>query len=211
MESAFRGPCPDGLKIIETFRAEAGGFVRLERHLARMAATAARLGIAFDRAGAEAALAEVPGTGAWRVRLTLDRAGRFGMTRAPLGPAPGRWRLAVSGVRLDPGDPWLSVKTTNRGLYDAARAALPAGIDEMLFLNTRGAVCEGTITNLFLETGGGLLTPPLTDGLLPGVLRAELIETGAARETSMTPLDLERAGAIYVGNSLRGLIKAEMA
>ena len=103
------------------------------------------------------------------MRLTLDA--RRGGRRRPqrrYAPGPEVWRCASPTQRLDPDDPWLRVKTTERALYDAARAALPPGVDEMLFLNRRGEVCEGTIANVFLERDGVLLTPPLGCGLLPG-------------------------------------------
>ena len=78
-----------------------------------------------------------------------------------------------------------------------------------LLLNRLGEVCEGTITNVFADMGDGvLLTPPLRCGLLPGVLRGELLEGGKAREAVLTEDDLHGAKAIFVGNSLRGLIRA---
>ncbi len=90
-------------------------------------------------------------------------------------PAPkAEWRLGLASVRLWSGDPWLGVKSTRRAVYDATRAALPEGLDEVLFLNERGEVCEGTITTVFFDRGQGMRTPPLSCGLLPGVLRAEL-------------------------------------
>ncbi len=106
---------------------------------------------------------------------------------------------------------WLGHKTTNRALYDQARAGLPVGIDELIFVNERGEVCEGTITNVFVQEGDRLLTPPLASGLLPGVLRAELLDTGRAVEAVLTLPDLEHAEAIFCGNSLRGLIRATLA
>jgi 4-amino-4-deoxychorismate lyase len=212
VEGAFRGPLPGGLKIIETLGRAPGGYPRAARHLARMERTAARLGVAFDRARARAALESVPGGAARRVRLTLDLAGRFELSHAPLGPARTVWRLAPAAERLDPADPWLTVKTTARAVYDAARAGLPADIEERVFLNTRGELCEGTITNIFLDTGAGaLLTPALSSGLLPGILREELLESGQARAAVLTPADMAAARAVYVGNALRGLIRAELA
>ena len=81
----------------------------------------------------------------------------------------------------------------------------------MLLLNERGEVCEGTITSLFLDDGSGILkTPPLASGLLAGVLREELLETGNAAERVLRPGDLA-SGAILVGNSLRGLIRGRLA
>jgi 4-amino-4-deoxychorismate lyase len=83
--------------------------------------------------------------------------------------------------------------------------------DEVILLNERGEVCEGTITNIFLDTGDdGLVTAALISGLLPGVLRGELLDTGRAREAVLGPADLADAKALFVGNSLRGLIPARL-
>jgi 4-amino-4-deoxychorismate lyase len=219
VESPLYELAPAELKVIETLRwAPDEGFCRLARHLARAERTCARLRIAFDRAACEAALsgavAAAPAP-ALRCRLTLDRQGRVEVTAAPLGNAPARWRATVSRERLTAEDPWLRVKTTRRRLYDDTRAALPAGIDEVIFLNQAGEVCEGTITNIFARLGGQaeeqrLVTPPLACGLLPGILREELLETGAATEQRLTLADLREAEAVFLGNSLRGLIPAEL-
>jgi branched-subunit amino acid aminotransferase/4-amino-4-deoxychorismate lyase len=119
------------------------------------------------------------------------------------GGVPQVWRLGLAGMRLQSDDPWLTLKTTRRPAYDAARAALPTGLDEVIFLNERGEVCDGTITTLFYDRGQGLRTPPLACGLLPGVLRAEL----ALPEEVLLARDLPRV-RLWVGNSLRGLIPA---
>lgn len=194
------------LEIIETLCVENGVASRLMRHLARMAGTAARLGFAFDLDAAQAALAALP-PGMWRARLGLSQNG-LRVDHAPM-PAPlVVFRLAVSPVRLRADDPWLQVKTTNRAVYDTARASLPAGADEVIFLNERGEVCEGTITNIFAQIDGRLLTPPLSCGLLPGVLRAELLDIGQAHEAVLRPADLHGSEQVFVGNSLRGLCRA---
>ena len=74
-------------------------------------------------------------------------------------------------------DKLLRHKTTRRAVYEAARAEYPAAeADEVLLLNERGEACEGTITSVFLDDGSGILkTPPISCGLLAGVLRTELI------------------------------------
>jgi para-aminobenzoate synthetase/4-amino-4-deoxychorismate lyase len=77
---------------------------------------------------------------------------------------------------------------------------------DALFINERGELTEGARSNLFVEIDGALLTPPLTSGVLPGVLRRSLLDSGQAREAVLYPADLHRAGAIWVGNSLRGMI-----
>lgn len=197
------------LELIETFRfAPDAGFVRLNLHLGRMERSAQALGLPFDRSAARGALDGIGGAAPQRVRLALRHSGDFTVTTAPLAPNPPFWTFAVAAARLDPADPWLRHKTSRRALYDVARAALAPGVDEVLFLNADGALCEGTITNLFLRRGGVLLTPALGAGLLPGVLRAHLLAEGQAEEADLGVGDLEDAEAVYFGNSLRGLIPA---
>ena len=103
------------------------------------------------------------------------------------------------------------VKTTARDFYDGERARLKAAmrVDEVIFLNKDGEICEGSFTSIFIEKNETLVTPPLSCGLLPGVLRAELIETRRAIEAVLTAADIKTADAIYVGNSLRGLMPAQ--
>lgn len=210
MESALRDDAPAGLRLIETLRWDmASGYVRLAAHVGRLAAGADALGIPLASATIDRALADVPGTAPLRVRLTLALDGTAEATFAPLGAAKPGWTVGIARERLRSGDPWLRLKTTRRPAHDAARAALAPGVDETLLLNERGEICEGTITNVFLDGGDGLLTPPLACGLLPGVLRGELIARGLVREAVLRPRDL--AGArLYVGNSLRGLIPARL-
>ncbi len=211
MESALRRSAPGDLKLIETFRWEpGGGFVRLPAHLARLARSAVALAVPLELAAVERALAGVGAPVPLRVRLTVALDGSPAVETAPLPAAKPEWRVRLAEARLRSGDPWLRVKTTERRAYDAARLALPDGVDEAVFLNERGAVCDGTITNVFLERAGKLVTPPLSCGLLPGVLRAELLADGRCREAELGPDDLRR-GRLLVGNSLRGLIPARLA
>jgi 4-amino-4-deoxychorismate lyase len=207
MESALH---PPDLRLIETLLWDGTRFPRRDRHLARLAASAAVLGFVHDPRGVARALAAVDGPDPMRVRLTLGRAGDVRMSAAPLPEAKSDWRIAVSPARLASDDPRLRHKTTDRALYDDTRAALPAGIDEVIFLNERDEVCEGTITSVFFDAGDGLCTPPLICGCLPGILRAEMLATGQAREAILSAADLPGA-RLWVGNSLRGLIPATLA
>lgn len=202
MESTLRsGAGEPGLKLIETLRAGSPP-ARLDLHRARMAAGAASLGWGFDAAGFDRAV-QVDSSAGLRLRLTLDAAGHFETTQGPLPDSRSDWRLSLAEARLSSTDPWLRVKTTRRAAYDAARAALPAGIDEVIFQNERGEVCDGSITTLFFDRGQGMRTPPVSSGLLPGVLRAEL----ACPEEVLLAEDLPDA-RLWVGNALRGLIPA---
>ncbi|SDD07302.1 aminotransferase class IV family protein [Ruegeria marina] len=211
MEGPFCPPDEPEFRLIETFGYHPGEGIRhLDLHLARMARSAAALGLPYDAAAAARALTPIAGDTPRRCRLTLDSCGAFELSTVPLLPNPTLWRVAIHPERLDPDDPWLGHKTSRRALYDRARAELPAGIDEWLFLNTRGEICEGTITNVFVDMGRGLLTPPLSSGLLPGVLRQSLITENRATATPITLRNLAKARSLYIGNSLRGLIRVVM-
>lgn len=203
------------LSLIETLRWQPGaGFVRLERHLGRLARSAAALGLpGADGARAALMAALPPSATPLRVRLELFPDSRIDIQSAPFTPLPPdtTWRLKIAGTRLSSTDPLLSHKTSRRAAYAAARAEFPAEeADEVLLLNEHGALCEGTITSLFVDDGSGVLkTPPLAAGLLAGVLREELLQTGRAAEQRLRPQDL--AGhRLFVGNSLRGLIGAAL-
>jgi para-aminobenzoate synthetase/4-amino-4-deoxychorismate lyase len=191
------------LELIETLCWD-GGFLRLEAHLARMAKSATVFGTAFDAAAARWALdASVTGkAGPLRVRLTLDETGLHKAIAHELAPNPPHWTYAVSPDRTDSADVLLRHKTSRRELYDRDHP----GVDEVIFLNQRGELTEGARSNIFAERDGMLLTPPLEAGVLPGILRAELIAQGRAREATLTTNDLD--GKIWFGNALRGLIRA---
>lgn len=201
--------------LIETLRYEPDiGFVRLRLHLARLKRSARRLGFAgAERAQAELQAAVQGATGPLRVRLTLDRNGTVAVTTATFTPLAEDtvWRVRFAQTRLSSEDKLVRVKTTRRDIYETARAEYPATeVDEVLLLNEKGEVCEGTITSIFLDDGSGTLkTPPIACGLLAGVLRTELICQRRARVARLSLDDLAK-GELYVGNSLRGLIRAKL-
>lgn len=200
MESALReGGRDPQLRLIETVLWDGTKAPRWALHEARLRASAARLGWTCP----PVAPAGPPHPA--RLRLTLDREGRAFWEVHPLPPLKPEWRVGLAPTRLQSSDPWLGVKSTRRALYDSARATLPEGLDEILFLNERGEVCEGTITNVFFDRGQGLRTPPLSCGLLPGVLRAEL----ACPEDVLRAEDLLKV-RLWVGNALRGRMVARL-
>jgi para-aminobenzoate synthetase/4-amino-4-deoxychorismate lyase len=113
--------------------------------------------------------------------------------------------LLISETRLDPDDPRLYHKTTDRReKYEALQIAQSRGAHEVLFRNTRGELCEGAISNILLKIDGHWLTPALASGLLPGVWRGQQLKSGRCREAILTLDDLSRADEILMGNSVRG-------
>jgi len=202
-------PLPS-FQLLETLKWEPeSGFIRLSLHLDRLAESAAYFCFSYDQEAVEAALnVAISGhTKAQRVRLTLDDQGRTEVTIQPL------WRsktaamtYALSDCTVATDSPFTYHKTTHRAFYDAARER--ASADEVLFLNAQGELTEGSITNIFIEQDGHLLTPPVACGLLAGTLRRSLLESGRAVEAVLTVQDLAAPNRVYLGNSVRGLVRA---
>ena len=216
LESPIRDGNTAGLELIETMRWEpVTGFRRIDRHMARMERSSQVLGLDFARdAALEALHGAVGGETSLRVRLSLGQDGAFAVTIQDFveQAADAVWTLRVARTLIDSRYGLLRHKTTRRGFYEAARAEFPRKTaDEVILINERGEVCDGTITNVFVDDGGRvLLTPSLSCGLLPGVLRAEMLDQGKAREAILTRDDLYEAKAVYVGNSLRGMIRGRL-
>lgn len=200
-----------GFDLIETMRFDpVEGVLRLDGHFARLKASADRFGFRFDRHGARNSLqaATFRLKQAARIRLRLSPAGALAIEVTPLpsfAALPVTVRTAALPVAVD--DFRLRHKTSAREFYDEARIA--SGADEVAFVNDEGFVTEGSMTNIFVDRGDVLLTPPAELGLLPGVLRAELIEKGRAVESHLRANDL--AGGFFIGNAVRGLVPARLA
>lgn len=198
--------------LIETLRFEpANGILRLEQHLQRLQSSAKELGFVCDTHAIRTKLqAHGSGDQTLRVRLCLTANGEAEIITAPFQPlsADMQWTVAIAKTRLNSADPLLRHKTTRRAIYETARAEFtPMQADEVLLLNEKDELCEGTITSLFVDMGDGqLLTPPLQCGLLNGVLRQELLQNGKAKTAILTMQDLQNAKQIFIGNALRGLI-----
>jgi para-aminobenzoate synthetase / 4-amino-4-deoxychorismate lyase len=194
--------------LIETMRFEPdSGIARLELHLDRMKASGRALGFAFDRHEARNRLhaATFHLDRPVKIRLLAGRSGSLAIEVRDLPPVSGG-PLSVKLVPLPvhPSDFRLMHKTSDRAFYDQARKA--SGVDEVIFTDPNGHLTEGSISAVFVERDGMLLTPPLKHGLLPSVLRRELIEAGQAVEADLLEADL--SGDFFIGNSVRGLIPA---
>ncbi|MGC2410594.1 MAG: aminodeoxychorismate synthase component I [Methyloceanibacter sp.] len=219
LKAQFLTDTDASFQLIETIRWERGsGFYLLERHLARLQSSSAHFGYPFDREAVLAALdaeAEKLEGEVHMVRLLLAEEGAITVTSTKIEmPVKDRvWKFVISDQRLDEKDPLFFHKTTRRQFFDheMERQKAMTGCDEVVFLNKKGELTEGTRTNLFIEHDGRLFTPALTCGLLPGTLREELIDLprAAASEAVLTLADLASADRIYLGNSVRGLIRAE--
>ena len=209
MEIPIYSNIREDLELIETFLWDPEkGAPDIDLHLERMCKSASNLKFKFEIIKIKEKILEINSQSRLRCRLTLRLDGTINLTTAPLSPNSKSWVLGLSGSILNSSDPWLLHKSSNRVLYDAERENLPDGIDEFIYLNERNEVCEGTITNIFVKIAGQWLTPPLSSGCLPGVLRRKKIEDASCKVKTVTFSDLQDAEKITVGNALRGEIEA---
>jgi para-aminobenzoate synthetase/4-amino-4-deoxychorismate lyase len=220
-------------ELIETILAKPGqGFWLIDRHLARLRGSATYWGFAFSEEEITRALARTLASFKsqeyQRVRLLLHKDGGLDVNcviwHEPSLRLIGEESATLPVVVLSSSptasaDPFIHHKTTCRRVYEAERErAVAAGFLEVLFCNERGELTEGSITNVFILKAGKLLTPPLTCGLLGGVLRGALLDGEVespdgiqVSESVLSVKDLREAEAIYVGNSVRGLIRVRLA
>ncbi|HEY0309375.1 MAG TPA: aminodeoxychorismate synthase component I [Acidobacteriaceae bacterium] len=215
LKAAFLTRTRPEFELIETMLWD-GDFRLLPLHMDRLESSAAYFHFNFDRGAVLARLHALAATfaakKAYRVRLLLNASGEVTMESAEFLAEERPIPVRLSPQRTSSTDVFLRHKTTQRRLYDEQYTLARAeGFDEVLFLNERGEVTEGAISNLFIERDGRLLTPPVASGLLPGVFRRHLLETDPrAEEQVLTLDDLRTADAVYLCNSLRGLRRVDL-
>ncbi|MCD4814703.1 aminodeoxychorismate synthase component I [bacterium] len=144
-----------------------------------------------------------------RIRILLNASGQVSIERFRLGIQAvfKHARIGFAAQTIDSQNSFLYHKTTNRELYNQALiAARKKGLVDVLFCNQAGRVTEGTITNCFIRKDGTWFTPPLTDGLLPGIERGKILKDKKMQvvEKSLTKAALFQADEIWLSNSVRG-------
>ena len=218
LKARFLTGLTNDFELFETLHASrAGGCRQQERHLARLAASSAYFGFAWDadaaRTALQAACAQRPDDVPFRLRLALRQDGQFSVQSGTLTPLPAMVKVLLAPDATVADDLFLRHKSSERARYDAAwRGAEAQGGFDMLFFNERGELTEGGRSNVFVQLDGRWHTPPLSCGLLPGVQRAAMLADPAwdAQETIITRAMLAQAEAIIVCNALRGALSAQL-
>jgi branched-chain amino acid aminotransferase len=206
--------------VFETVRTIEGRAFAMDRHLVRLARSARGLGLPEpDADRVRAAVAEVLAAEPLplgRLRITYtggvsplgSERGRFGPSlvvahdAAPVRPETTAV-VTVPWARNEKGA-LTGLKTTSYGENVLALArAHEHGASEALFGNTRGRLCEGTGSNVFVVLDGELLTPPLSSGCLAGITRQLVIEWTGAREADLPMEVLEEADEVFLTSTLR--------
>lgn len=209
-------PRHEDLQLIETMRWDGRGIALLRYHLARLAASAEALGFIFDEDVVRQVLHEetqrLPPR-VHRVRMLVSRGGGVEVVATPLDVTEERpVGLALARARMASEDPLRRHKTTRRAAYEALyRAGRSSGADEVLMLNERAEVCEGTRSNVLIRRGGVFWTPPVSSGLVPGAYRAYLLDTrDDVHERVMFLSDLLEAEQLFVCNAVQGMRAASL-
>ena len=212
-KSRFLARAEAPVEALETLRLQDGVALRGDAHLARMQRTARHFGLRFLPTEARAylqAIAAAQPEGAWRLRLTCDGDGGLHHTLSPFAPTPEPVVLALADRPIPtrgPGAEFLAHKTTRRELYAFDK---PADAFDVILWNEAGELTECSFGNLAVQLDGQWLTPPLASGLLPGVMRAELLAQGRLQEARLTRDNLARAEGLAFFNSLRGWLPATL-
>ncbi len=189
-------------ELIETMLWEDGGFFLLERHLTRLAESAEFFGFRFDREKLCADLRNLRLHSSARIRVLLRECGEFNIQVLGLNRQKASSTLAIAKEPVDSTDLFLYHKTTNRAVYEKAKANFPDA-DDVLLYNERGELTESCIANIVVELDGHNVTPPISCGLLAGTFRNELLERGDIEERVIHLRDLKQADSIGLINSVR--------
>jgi len=200
----------DDFSLLETMRLDQGQIPRLERHMARMSASAGHFGYPFHDVAVRDALASVRRAhqqGCWRVRLLVDRTGAPTVECTPHTKDKNTAGYAFAHDPVDERDPFLFNKTTHRTVYEQARRAQP-DVDDVILWNRRGEVTESTIGNVVVAVDGVRATPPVACGLLGGTFRAELLDSGAIVERVLRRDEVAAAPELWLINSVREWVEA---
>ncbi len=185
-------------QLLETMRVTPHGIYLLDRHLQRLCESAAYFAFRCDPASLRTAIEKTEAP--CRLRLLLSPDGEYECDRGPL-PVRNPERLRLSPIRVNSSDPFLYHKTTRRDIYGAAGP-------EALLMNERDEITETGIANVAVLRGGKWVTPRTACGLLPGVMRAELLDTGEIVEGVVSCADLRAGETIRCFNALRGVFDA---
>lgn len=194
--------------LLETILWQAhDGYFVLDYHLKRLKNSAIYFDFSVDINSLKTQLnklAESFLNQAYKVRLLLNSDGEITYQTMSLSPVKNQElvKLGMCCTPVDSTNIFLYHKTTNRQVYEIAKAAFP-DCDDVLLWNERGEITETSIGNIVVELNGELLTPPVKCGLLAGTFRANLLDKGKIREEIMTIEMLKYSNRIYIINSVK--------
>ena len=202
-------------KFIETMLWRSGkGYFLLNTHLDRLLSSAEYFSVRYDKKGILEELGDLEKRFDrgfdYRVRLLFDGSGRMQPSFAKINGRAEITRARFSEKKIQNNNVFLYHKTTNRDLYDEEHKKWRRkGYFDIIFTNKKGEVTEGAISNILIKKGSIYYTPPVHCGLLNGVFRRHLLESGGipVKEKVLRREDVLSADEVFMMNSVRGMIK----
>jgi para-aminobenzoate synthetase/4-amino-4-deoxychorismate lyase len=200
-------------EIFETMKYENGEIKFLDEHILRMKSAANYFLFRFDekkiRKQIESVISEIRKRQSIKIRLELNKWGKVRIDVSNISRLPKNVSVIVSQNKINSQDKFRYFKTTNRKLYDEEYSRYNSkGFYEVLYLNERDELVEGSRTNLFFRKADCLYTPSLESGSLPGVFRKYFIEKHLdVFENNIKIEDLINADELLLTNALRGEVK----
>ncbi len=199
VKSRFLQMKPVEFELFETMLVEDGEIFLFERHLERLKKSAAYFGFKFNKKDVFPLLPPIRVKTA-KLKLSLRKDGRVKIETFPTTDNTDLQRFTFAPRPVDSSDRFLFHKTTRREFYS----------DDIIMWNERGEITESGIANVVVRIDGELVTPPVSCGLLPGTFRAHLLDRGEIKERVITIEELKNASEIYLINSVRKWMKAEL-
>lgn len=208
-----------GIGAFETMALEEGEPVFFDQHMDRLEGAVKYFGIPFERKTTEKMVwkylddnkEKLSGHDALKTAVSEKN---FVISVRP-NPYAGkdsdtRVRTEYSKIRRNETSPLTYHKTLNyaENLMERRKAA-QQGFDEAVFLNGKGEITEGTVSNVFFIKDGKIYTPPVSCGMLPGIMREYVCRSFQAEETVIRPEDIELYDEMFLTNSLMGVMPAE--
>jgi len=209
LKSKFLAEPENYFDLFETMRVENGKIVFLEEHIERLRLAAEFFLFNFKdkkiRKSLDDKILELDSGGKYKIKLILNKWGRIKIETSDLHSAEKIVKIIISEKKINTQNSFQYFKTTNRKLYDDEYQKYSArGFFDVIFLNEKDEMTEGSITNIFIRKGNSWLTPPLTSGILDGIYRSYFLrKMNNAAEKVISVDDLLRADEVKLVNSVR--------
>ncbi|MDL5247287.1 aminodeoxychorismate synthase component I [Leptospira weilii] len=211
-KAKFFTEAPQGFSLFETILYKNGIFYFLKEHLERIKKSAKIFQFPFSKKEWDASLKQVasisPGPNSYRIKISLNSLGKFHFESHKLSKFQKEGILQISGIEIDSSSEFRKHKTNLREIYDR-ECSRDSGYIDVLYLNEKKEIAEGSIGNIFVKIGDSYFTPPISSGVLPGIFRNRLLKRNGFYEKTLSLDDLQRSNSIFLCNSLRGILRVK--
>ncbi|QGH34177.1 aminodeoxychorismate synthase component I [Gracilibacillus salitolerans] len=201
------------VSLLESIKLDNGSYPLMTYHLQRLKQSTQYFGYPFHEEEIKEKLFMLAAqyqNGCYKVRLLYHPSGRMELEHQPVKALEEPIQTALAPEPIDRRNIYLYHKTTNREMYEKLDQDKPDHVLTSLLWNKEGHITEYTIGNVVVEKDGRFYTPPVSDGLLPGTYREQLIEEKILLEKSVSLSELGEYDQIWFINSVRGWVKVQL-